>query len=85
MVELRKKLKVGPKGQVVIPKTFRELKGISKGSNVIMEIHQDELIIKPVEKDPIKVFEEIAKKTNFKGYSKRDFGEEIEKRWKKSI
>ncbi len=35
MVSIR--LKVGPKGQIVIPKVFREAYGIKEGGEVIVE------------------------------------------------
>ncbi|MEM2250382.1 MAG: AbrB/MazE/SpoVT family DNA-binding domain-containing protein [Nitrososphaerota archaeon] len=39
---------VGEKGQVVIPKIIRDHLGIKPGSEVIMEVREKELIIRPV-------------------------------------
>ncbi len=38
---------VGPKGQVVIPKHVREHLGIEPGSDVIFEVRENELVVKP--------------------------------------
>jgi AbrB family looped-hinge helix DNA binding protein len=40
------RLKVGPKGQIVIPKVFREAYGIKEGGEVIVEPKENELVIK---------------------------------------
>lgn len=47
MVRLR--LKVGPKGQVVIPKVLRERYGIRENDYVLVELREDELAIKRAE------------------------------------
>ncbi len=41
------KRKVGPKGQIVIPKDAREFLGIKRGSNVVMEVKEGVLIVRP--------------------------------------
>ena len=38
---------LGAKGQVVIPKDIREHFGLKKGSKVLFEVKDDEIIIKP--------------------------------------
>lgn len=40
------KRKVGPKGQIVIPKDARELLHIKPGSEILMEILDDEIILR---------------------------------------
>ena len=40
------KVRVGPKGQIVIPKVVREFLGIKAGDEVMMEIRGKELLIK---------------------------------------
>ncbi len=54
MVRLR--VRVGPKGQIVIPKILREVYKIKEGGYVILEPADDKLILRGVE-DP----EEIIK------------------------
>ncbi|MCD6510539.1 MAG: AbrB/MazE/SpoVT family DNA-binding domain-containing protein [Thermoprotei archaeon] len=49
MVKLR--IKVGPKGQIVIPKIFREAYRIREGGYVILEPADDKLILRGIE-DP---------------------------------
>ena len=49
VVKLR--IKVGPKGQIIIPKVLREAYGIKEGGYVIIEPEDDKLIIRGVE-DP---------------------------------
>ena len=48
MVSLIKKMKVGPKGQIVIPKLFRETLGIVPGQEVALEYGNDKVIIQKV-------------------------------------
>ena len=55
MVSIR--LKVGPKGQIVIPKVFREAYGIKEGGEVIVEPSEKGLVIR----GPIKA-EELLRK-----------------------
>ncbi len=44
MVKL--KVKVGPKGQIVIPKMLRRKYGIRENNQVILEIREDEIVIR---------------------------------------
>lgn len=44
MVKLR--LKVGPKGQIVLPKVVRDKLGVKPRSYVVIDFNEDELIIK---------------------------------------
>lgn len=37
---------IGPKGQIVIPKTIRDLLGIAVGEDVVVEVSGDKIIIK---------------------------------------
>ncbi len=59
MVKLR--VRVGPKGQVVIPKLFRETYRIKEGGYVILEPRDDGLLIRGVEKPDV-VVEWISKR-----------------------
>lgn len=45
MVGLIHKVKVGPKGQIVIPKLFRENMGIFPGKDVLLEYENNKLTI----------------------------------------
>ncbi len=52
--------KVGPKGQVVIPKMFRKSKKIKPGSKVVFRETKDGILIEKAEEKVEKVFEEVA-------------------------
>jgi len=38
---------VGPKGQVVIPKDLRDHLGVEPGSEVVFEVRENEVVLKP--------------------------------------
>jgi len=87
MVILKMRMKVGPKGQVVIPKEMRDEKKISPGDEVIIELNEEGILIeKNIDRDPVKVFEEIAKSVKYnKRIDPHAYEEELEERWKKSM
>ena len=59
---IQQKMTVGMKGQVVIPKIFREAEKIMPGNEVIFELKDEGILIrKKEEKDVIKIMEQIAK------------------------
>ena len=66
------KRKVGPKGQVVIPKDVRELLNIKPGSEILIEIRENEIVIRSALKDQdffekfIKTPKKLAKKIDLK-------------------
>ncbi|MBI2183585.1 MAG: AbrB/MazE/SpoVT family DNA-binding domain-containing protein [Thaumarchaeota archaeon] len=59
---LEEEMKVGPKGQVVIPKALRKVLKIHPGSKVTFRLEDDKVIIQKPQLDAVAVFEEIAKK-----------------------
>jgi len=38
---------IGPKGQVVIPKDLRDYLGVEPGSEVVFEVRENEVVLKP--------------------------------------
>lgn len=54
--------KVGPKGQVVIPKTFRKSMKIVSGSQVVFEVTDDGILIQKPTGKTEEVFKEVAEK-----------------------
>ncbi|MBI4257334.1 MAG: AbrB/MazE/SpoVT family DNA-binding domain-containing protein [Thaumarchaeota archaeon] len=59
---LEEEMKVGPKGQVVIPKTLRKVLKIHPGSKVTFRLEEDKVIIHKSQLDTVTVLEKIAKK-----------------------
>ncbi len=55
-------MKVGPKGQVVIPRPLRKALRIHPGSRIVFRLEGEKLVLRPVEIDVAAVFEEIAKR-----------------------
>ena len=55
-------MKVGPKGQVVIPQRMRKSLKIQPGSKIIFRIDDNKLILEKPNFDAVAVFEKIAKK-----------------------
>ena len=53
-------MKVGPKGQVVIPSVFRKNFNIRSGDKVIFESDGDKLVIKRAERGGVDKLKEIA-------------------------
>ena len=83
MVGMIIRRKVGPKGQIVIPKIVRESLGIQPGDEVLMEVREKELLIRP-EVDPESFIEDFCsiakKKLTRKIDLKRILEEEVEER-----
>ena len=41
------KRKIGPKGQIVLPKDVRDILGVHPGDQIIMDVNDDRVIIQP--------------------------------------
>lgn len=59
-------LKIGSKGEIVIPKKIREAIGLVRNRNIILEVENDTIKIRTLRKetDIIKKWETSAKKYN---------------------
>lgn len=55
-------MKVGPKGQVVIPKVMRRALNVHPGSRVIFRLEDGRLLLERAETDTVALFERIASK-----------------------
>jgi len=76
-------MKIGPKGQVVIPKMFRKAIGIGPGSRVIFELRGDKLLLKKPKIDIVKIAERIAYGGKpVKRIEPHEYVEELEERFK---
>ncbi|MBI2499612.1 AbrB/MazE/SpoVT family DNA-binding domain-containing protein [Candidatus Woesearchaeota archaeon] len=82
---VRIKTKVGPKGQIVIPKVLRDEYNIFPGDEVIIEENNQTLILEKPKEDIVKKLEAFAKKIRFEGkINIHAIEEEYEERWKKA-
>ncbi|MBI2671827.1 AbrB/MazE/SpoVT family DNA-binding domain-containing protein [Candidatus Woesearchaeota archaeon] len=80
---VRINVKVGPKGQIVIPKVFRNEYNISPGDEIVLRENNQNLVIEKKE-DPIVEMEKLAKSINYnKKIDMHAIEEEYEERWKK--
>ncbi len=58
---IEEEMKVGPKGQVVIPRVMRKALNIHPGSKVVFRLEDNRAIIEKQETDAVAVFEKIAR------------------------
>ena len=58
-------MKVGPKGQVVIPRAMRKALKIDPGSKVVFKLDDGKLILEKPSFDAVAVFRKIAKEINY--------------------
>lgn len=54
-------LKLGGRGEVVIPKKIREYVGLSRGKSVLLEVQGKSILIRAAVEDIVKRWEEFAK------------------------
>lgn len=73
------KLKLGSKGEIVIPKKIREQLGLSKESTIILEVKDKYLILKTTGfgENIVKKWEERAKKYNAKVSTEWIYGDKL--------
>ncbi|MFQ6136695.1 MAG: AbrB/MazE/SpoVT family DNA-binding domain-containing protein [Candidatus Hydrothermarchaeales archaeon] len=58
-------IKMGSRGQIVVPKVFRDYLGLKEGGEVVIEVSDDQITIKPVKKDIHAKWEKIAREQGF--------------------
>jgi AbrB family looped-hinge helix DNA binding protein len=58
---IEEEIKIGPKGQVVIPRTMRKALKMDPGCKVVFTLVDDTLILRKPGFDAVGVFEKIAK------------------------
>jgi len=80
---IKEAMKVGPKGQVVIPKIFRETFGITPGSKVIFELREEGILIEKPAGKIEKIAERIARSGKPAKIDIHGIYGEIEERWKR--
>jgi AbrB family looped-hinge helix DNA binding protein len=83
---IEEEMKVGPKGQVVIPRAMRKALKIEPGSKILFRLEDDKLILKKPAFDAVAVFERIAKEINYnKKIDPHAYEEELEERYKRAL
>ncbi len=70
------KLKLGSKGEILIPKKIREQLGFTRDRIIILEIKEKSVELKASNEDIVKKWEEYAKKHNI-DISKWVYGDEL--------
>lgn len=79
---IREEMKIGPKGQVVIPKVFRKSLGLHPGTKVVFILREEGLLLEKPREDATKVFKEIAESGKSVKIKPDEYVEELEKRFK---
>lgn len=84
---LEEEMKVGPKGQVVIPRAMRKALKIEPGSKVLIKMEDDKLILEKPDFDAVAVFTRIAKEINYnKEIDPHEaYEEELEERTRRAL
>ena len=78
---IEEEMKVGPKGQVVIPRTMRKALKISPGSKVLFKLDDGKLILEKPSLDAVAVFRKIAQQINYnKRINPHQYEEELDER-----
>ncbi|ODS37549.1 MAG: hypothetical protein A7316_09305 [Candidatus Altiarchaeales archaeon WOR_SM1_86-2] len=81
---IKQQMKIGPKGQVVIPKVFRKLMGVTPGSTVVFELKEGGVLIEKPTTNAVEIFDRIAKSgKHVEIEPHKPYEEELEYRWKK--
>jgi len=76
-------MKIGPKGQVVIPAVFRKALKISPGSKVVFKLENEKVILEKQTFDAAAAFEQLAKEgRSVKHVSPHMYEEEFEHRYR---
>jgi AbrB family looped-hinge helix DNA binding protein len=73
---MKLKTKVGPKGQIVIPKAIREKLGIKPSDTVLLDLEDERMTLTVPPQDPIKTLAQIAKQFGGKS-SELVWGDEL--------
>jgi len=79
---IKEEMKVGPKGQVVIPRVFRKTLGLTPGSKVVFELRENGVLLRRPLTDAVKVFEEVALAGKSVRIKPHEYVEELEERFK---
>jgi AbrB family looped-hinge helix DNA binding protein len=79
---LKEEMKIGPKGQVVIPKEFRKSLGLHPGNKVIFTLTEEGLLLEKPREDTVAIFKEIANSGKTVKVKPHEYAKQLEKRYK---
>ena len=71
------KVKLGSKGQFVIPKVVRESLGLTENRPLILEVKDKVVEIKPLREDVLKEWEDVIKKEGTEVSKKLVYGDRL--------
>jgi AbrB family looped-hinge helix DNA binding protein len=81
MTLIEEEMKVGSKGQVVIPRTMRKALKIEPGSKVLFTLEDDKLFLKKLSFDGVAAFKKIAEQIHSnEKVNPHEYKEELEQR-----
>jgi len=63
---MKLKVKVGPKGQIVIPKPLRDKIGVKPSDIVLLDIECERILVEKFPEDPLRVIAETASRIGVK-------------------
>jgi AbrB family looped-hinge helix DNA binding protein len=79
-------MKVGPKGQVVIPQAMRKALKIEPGSKVLFKLEDDKMILKKPSFDAVSFFQRVAKSgRSVSKINPHAYEEELEERTRRAL
>jgi len=78
---IKEEMKIGPKGQVVIPKVLRKAFGLHPGNRVIFTLREDGILLEKTRDDSAAVFREIARAGKPVRVKPHEYVEELEERF----
>ncbi len=78
------KARVGPKGQIVIPKVLRDEYNISPGDDIIMREDHQVIVIEKHQEDIVKKLEALAKQIKLRKFDLHEIEKEYDERWEKT-
>ena len=83
---IREEMKVGPKGQIVIPSAIRKALKIGPGSKVMVTLENDKAIIEKPAFDALAVFRRVARSgKSVDEINPHAYEEEIDERFKRAL
>jgi AbrB family looped-hinge helix DNA binding protein len=83
---IEEEMKVGPKGQVVIPRAIRKALKIEPGTKVLVRLEDDQVVVKKPAFDALAVFRRVAHSgESVDEINPHAYEEELEERFKRAL